>query len=214
MVKSNNLGSFADPIIWSDNYDENGKLRSRLQYIDNKLDKEKDAFYIPIACIGPTCSCLCFIALLFTSALGIVYFAPRPGLYGESCEHRSCTRGLNLKCINNVCDCVTEKFYRIGCVDKYIYMQQCHSNYKNCVDNQGLSCQDGVCKCNNTQYWSGTSCLSKNTYNHICTNDVQCRTDLLLYCDKVKSSCLCPQNRYISKNYIKSCFKNFENFYF
>jgi hypothetical protein len=135
------------------------------------------------------------IATILISAIAIVYFAPRPGLYQESCEKRSCLKELNLKCLDGLCQCADDYYYEYKCNLKKTYMEKCQS-ISNCKNNTNLVCRDGVCKCYNYQYWNGKLCSNSSSYNQKCTNSSQCDADSILYCDSKQAKCLCETTRY------------------
>ena len=58
-----------------------------------------------------------------------------------------------------------------------------------------LSCQNSMCECSSTQFWSTSSstCVNHYTYNSgICTADNQCTSNTNLICRKSGTSCNCP----------------------
>ena len=128
--------------------------------------------------------------LLLIAALAGVYFAPRKALFQESCAIRSCLNSLNLKCINNTCTCLGGYIYTNKCILKSKYLEKCHSTTY-CEDNKNMICLDGVCKCADSNYWTGSTCSMKSTYTQGCSSDNQCLTSQMLFCDAKTKTCLC-----------------------
>ena len=137
-----------------------------------------------------TCA-LIFLTLI--AALAIVYLAPRNALYQESCSRRSCVKNLSLKCINETCICETGYIYIGKCILKRGYNEKCHLKII-CKDNTNMICKDGVCKCDDSKYWNGKSCVSKSTYNQTCSQDEHCLKDNMLYCDIKIGKCSCDNS--------------------
>ena len=56
----------------------------------------------------------------------------------------------------------------------------------------------GLCQCNSTNFWDGTSCVPPYTYNNqTCTNSSQCASPLV--CNLNETSCNCPDTVPINK---------------
>ena len=90
----------------------------------------------------------------------------------------------------------------------------------------GTSCIESICQCNSTiQYWDGSACTSKKTYQGSCTNVSasgclstneceQCSQVSGLICNSTTSTCLCSSTYYYDtvslkcvtpKAYYESC---------
>ena len=127
---------------------------------------------------------------MLIAALVAVYFAPRAGLYQESCATRSCLKILNLKCINGTCLCDSDYVYIDKCVLKKNYFEKCHLTSA-CRDNKNMVCLNGVCSCDEKSYWTGTLCFPKSTYQQASTNNNQCLSSQYLYSDTKLKKCIC-----------------------
>ena len=175
----------------------NNRLNCVVQYtksvpVVNVYVVSVEKWKIGVAVIGFAFCLTCLLA-----AILIVVYAQMPGLYMESCKGRSCTSGLNLKCVNNTCVCTSNEFYSKSCEKKKTYSEHC-SLLLPCEDGKSLLCRDGVCKCNSTSYWKSTSCTPKKGYKQDCSNTSQCLNDLLmLTCDSISKKCLCNSARYL-----------------
>ena len=186
-----------------ENYGSNGKLKSvlRLLYKDN-VDSKK--FLIRRGAIILGIISFCIIGITLIALLAAVCFGPRKGLYQENCSRRSCINNFNLKCINSTCNCDTGYIYIDKCTLKKKYLESCHST-SYCGDNKNLICLDGVCKCNDAiQYWTGSTCSSKSTYQQVCYSNNQCLTSQMLYCNISTLLCLCDTSTRFW--YQSSCF--------
>ena len=157
--------------IIQQNFKKDGQLKSVYTVTRNDSGQEnlsnksvkipKLSFYIAAA--------VSIIILMLLIGVTIVYSAPRPGLYKESCDKKSCLADHNLKCMNKTCKCEDNYFYTTKCIIKKSYMEKCHlTSY--CFNNLNMSCLDGVCKCNDMKYWSGSTCVNKKTINQSCQN--------------------------------------------
>jgi hypothetical protein len=189
-------------VTFLENYRANGELRSVLKLIyyddvDNKKCFIRRGLLI-LSMIG-----FCIIGIILIALIAAVCFASRKALYQENCATRSCVSNLNLKCINNTCNCDSGYLYIDKCTLKKKYLENCHlTSY--CEDNMNLVCLDGVCKCNDaTNYWTGSTCVSKKTYQQVCHSNNQCLTLQMFYCDTSTSLCLCDSSRYWDQS---SCF--------
>ena len=134
-------------------------------------------------------------AALFTilaAAIAVVYNAPPPALYKESCDKRSCQKSLNMKCINGSCQCTSEQYFTNKCESKRENMEFCWKDYQ-CKDY--LRCRDGKCQCASDYYDSKGKCIQRKTYGQSCNGD-QCLTSSMLYCDTITDKCICPLNRF------------------
>ena len=183
------------PKIVFRNFDDTGKLRSIIQYIDkNKEENLSKSTMLPFWCIGTFCY-LCSAILIILGASLYLVLTGRSGLYGESCVNRSCLKVLNMKCINGTCSCLSNQYYMKGCNMKKNYLEQCLPYINTCLDNQNLTCLDGVCKCRNTSYWNGFKCVSNAGYSETCSSNNQCLLGPQMICDSSRTSCLCDTNR-------------------
>ena len=176
-----------EPIVYYKNYDENGELKSVVQYIDKDL--KHDECLVPKWLIGLWCIGCLFVSILLAASL-ILFFSPRKAFYQENCEKRACLKDLNLKCINKTCLCESGYIYIDKCILKKNYQEKCHITTI-CKDNTNMLCMDGVCKCGQESYWNGTMCKIKSTFNQACTTDSQCLISQLLYCDLTQKRCTC-----------------------
>jgi hypothetical protein len=111
------------------------------------------------------------ITIIFLAALITVMGAKNAAVYGESCSDRSCTKNLNLKCIDKICNCSSNEYYSNKCLPKKTYLKKCNEGMSMCLDNISLICTDGTCKCLNTQYWNGSKCVSRLNYKEKCNGD-------------------------------------------
>ena len=84
------------------------------------------------------------------------------------------------------------------CIQKKTYGEKCTMDAY-CKDKLNLLCWNGVCSCNETQYWTGVTCANKAYYLKSCSNSV-CLDNLMLYCKQDTKICVCPSTRY---NFIK-----------
>jgi hypothetical protein len=175
------------PVIFYVNFDENNKLKSIIQYIEN-IEKH-DKCLVPKWLVGLGCIGSAFITILLAASL-LLFFSPKHSLYQESCEKKSCFKDLNLKCINKTCLCETGYIYIDKCILKKNYIEKCHITAV-CKDETEMICLDGVCKCAPESYWNGTMCQVKSTYNQVCTKESHCLTSQFLYCDLTQKKCSC-----------------------
>lgn len=135
------------------------------------------------------------IVIIVTAAIFVVYLAPRPAFYSESCSGRSCFKGLGLKCINKICQCESsDYYYSKKCLLKQELNAQCSSSTL-CENIKSLSCIDGVCQCDKNTYSNGQQCLNKSTYNGMCLTGSQCLSDTMLYCNTNYRLCFCSGDR-------------------
>ena len=176
-----------------ENYLWNGDLKSLVILTDKKSKK----YLMPKWAVVLSSLACCFILISLGAALFAVYYAQRPALYLENCEKRSCIKGFNLKCINNTCLCDTGYIYIDKCSLKKDYTEKCHKT-SYCKDNKNMICKNGVCECDSVNYWNGSMCASKSTYQQPCSVDKVCFTGQMLYCDTITKTCLCDNfTRYI-----------------
>lgn len=133
---------------------------------------------------------LLVVVFLLISFL-IMKLLPTAALYNQSCTGRSCNDKYNLKCINTICQCSEDEYYRKECVSRKSYLQKC---YNNCLDSLNLLCSNGICNCGSTRYWNGNICAPKKSYGEICTTNNQCSDNLMLICNS--NICLCAPSRY------------------
>jgi hypothetical protein len=183
------------PIILFESFDQNGELKSVIQYV-NRKDETSKYCLIPKWCMGLASLFCAFILLILFSAIFIVSTASRPGLYKESCVGRSCVKDFGLVCKNYTCDCPTGYLYIDKCTYKKTFLEKCNGN-QYCLDNTNLVCLDGVCKCNTTQYWNNKICTNVLTYGISCKTDIQCNSMLNLYCDLKYGICGCDSSRLV-----------------
>jgi hypothetical protein len=174
--------------IYRFNYDSDGKLYSIWQIlIKNRLRKFEWL-------VGLFIFYLFGITITLLSGIIALESVPIPGLYTETCNGRSCTKGLGLKCIDGICQCPADQYYTKGCIDKKSNMETCNNKTSNCKDNTGLTCRDGVCKCDYFYYWNGDMCKLGKNLSESCTSDNQCLTNLMLNCDQNEKKCRCDGN--------------------
>ena len=59
----------------------------------------------------------------------------------------------------------------------------------------GCSCPNTLgaskCDCNQTQYWTGSKCTDRVTYNAACNNTYQCLANIGLTCSTGTNKCAC-----------------------
>jgi hypothetical protein len=88
--------------VYRFNYDSDGKLYSIWQIlIKNRLRKFEWL-------VGLFIFYLFGITITLLSGIIALESVPKPGLYTESCNGRSCTKVLGLKCIDSICQCPAE----------------------------------------------------------------------------------------------------------
>lgn len=142
---------------------------------------------------------LLLLAILIASIV-IVTTSRKPGLHMEDCIKRSCNTALNLKCIENKCQCESNEYYITKCTEKVGYQKKCQLSLQ-CFDE--LECIGGNCTCNETTYWTGSKCVKRKLLKDACNGD-QCLTSSFLYCDAKIKVCVCDLNtRYIFKTLLK-----------
>lgn len=171
---------------------DNGKLKSKIYIFRDTLKSPLGYISMPqwaLVIIGLT---LALLIGILVAAVDILVYAKSPGLYLESCDKRSCKSGLNLKCINKLCTCLSDQYYAASCMNKKDYLQNCLATYQ-CKEST-LICWDGLCVCNITSYWNGQSCYKRRTYREICSGD-QCLTTSMLYCNTTIGICTCSTDR-------------------
>lgn len=183
-IKRSVISSFSKP---------NGELRS-VYFLVEHIGSKGNYWRIPkwamwLGGIGAA-----FILLLIITSQVVVYFAPRPGLYNETCAARSCFTQLKLKCINKICDCLPNNYYASECVPKKSYSENCNHDYQ-CRDNTNMSCLNGVCACDSNYYFNGVSCVVKSTLKGACTSDSMCLPNKMLICHPTKKVCYCNSAR-------------------
>jgi hypothetical protein len=191
----NNTQQNAGPTLFQENYATNGTTKSIIQFVNPIEIIPSGIILVPIWLLVLSVLSIIAISIIFSGAI-FVYTTPRPGHYSESCQSRSCFKGLNLKCIDNICTCSTDQYYAKGCHNKKSYLGNCPGNSTFCLNNTDLICKDGVCKCSLEEYWDGSQCLAQKTYGSLCSQDSNCKTDLLLSCDSRRRTCLCKDDRY------------------
>lgn len=186
-------------LIAKEVYDERSILEYGVRYqIDNPIIEKQSSnckSKIPIHKAAMGIIILTAIFIIFTTSIGVVSLAPRPGLFNEDCRARSCTKGLHMKCINNTCKCQFNQYYSNGCLNRKNYSEKCSSSLNNCLENINLTCIDGYCKCNDEQYWNGNGCVDKLSQNERCSNNNECLKNTFLNCYRSTKTCNCPSNR-------------------
>lgn len=178
---------------------QSGKLKAIYQWIEPIEPKSKRFRSIKMPIGAPIVLSLLYILVLLVivGALITTFFIPRPAFYKEDCSKRPCLKTLNMTCIKGQCLCTNDQFYMKKCKAKLNYSEKCYGNSNYCIDNVGLRCTDGACKCDeNLSYWNGTICANKQTYAGSCYNDSNCLTNKLLICNLNLKQCLCEVNRY------------------
>ena len=175
------------------NHERSGKLKSVIKYTVPK--EETTGFYfIPKWALGLVGLFYVFVLIVLFASIFVVYNAPRPGLYQESCTGRSCIKNLGLVCANSTCECPNGYVYIYNCTLKKAYAEKCNGNYY-CQDNKNSFCLNGACSCNSTQYWDNKSCSSFLSYGKSCKIDSQCDNSLKLVCDTMYGMCACSSAR-------------------
>lgn len=132
------------------------------------------------------------LGIVLLTAIIVVFNAPRAGQYLESCDGRSCQSGLNLKCIDKVCKCESNKYYEKSCVSKKFYGERCSYSYE-CLEDKGLNCFNGKCQCGKLKYWSNGFCRNRYSYGEFCEDD-QCLSAVMLSC--IDDVCQCDETRF------------------
>lgn len=185
-----------EPIIWIENYRLDGQLQSVYQYINKATEKRKSYIaYLPSKwkCISAL-FCI-FMGISLIVALVIFIFAPRLGLFHESCQFRPCMPGLSLKCINGICQCPNGYYYLKGCKPNKEYLEICSSNNTSCKEKTNLLCINGICQCMKSQYWNGEQCVSQKLNGESCKNIDECLSESMLYCNTKTGKCACKSDR-------------------
>lgn len=134
---------------------------------------------------------LMLLSLILVAALVIVYYAPRPSNYLESCDKKSCNKDLNMKCINSICCCTNDQYFTNKCLNKQSYMGICDKD-EHCKDY--LECRDGMCQCGIDYYLSKDKCYKRKSYQETCAGD-QCLTSIMLTCNSKITKCDCNSTR-------------------
>ena len=176
-----------------ESHDAAGRLQSVIKY---KIPQEEtEGFYfIPKWAIFLGGLFYVFVLTMLLAAIFVVYNAPRPGLYQESCVGRSCIKNFGLVCLNSTCSCPSGYLYIDKCIFKKTYEEQCNGNTY-CQDKKNLVCLNGVCSCNSSQYWNNNTCSNFLSYGKSCKKDSQCDSSLKFICDTMHGSCACPSSR-------------------
>ena len=176
-----------------ESYDSNGQLQSVIKYtIPN--EETSGYFFIPKWLIALAVLFYVFVLTCLFAAIFVVYLAPRPGLYQESCAGRSCVKNFNLVCLNNTCTCPNGYVYIDKCTLKKTYSEQCNSN-NYCQVKKNLVCLNGVCSCNSKQYWTGNTCPNLGYYASSCNSNSNCDDSIKLVCDTTRGKCGCLSTR-------------------
>jgi hypothetical protein len=182
-----------DSFKFYESYDINGQVQSVIKYT---IPKEETAgyFFIPKWAIGLGALFYIFVLTCLFAAIFVVYNAPRPGLYQESCAGRSCVKNFGLVCVNSTCTCPIGYLYIDKCTVKKTYREQCNNN-NYCKDNTNLVCLNGICDCSSKQYWNNKSCSNLGSFAASCKFDSQCDDNLKLICDTTYYACGCSNTR-------------------
>lgn len=177
----------------------NSRSSSLLRII---CDEIYEAFFSPHQVTLSMHSLVYFYILFFTmlAVTGIaVFFAIttyQPHYYDKGCNCH-CSDDCNFNFNENKCgSCSSEEndeHYSFN--KKKDFLERCNGQTSNCRDNTNLICLDGICKCNQTNYWDGEQCVFKKSYRQRCYSDDECSLELMLHCDKRKNRCLCRHNR-------------------
>ena len=106
-------------------------------------------------------------------------------------EGTICT-GTPLRCL-----CSSSQYFRFTTskCENLLSINATCSQVDACNSNVGLSCQNALCKCNSSQFWSTASFSCIDYFNYgfgTCTADNQCLSNLT--CRISGSSCLCPNS--------------------
>ena len=185
------MSNFKELIFEKEHYD--GYLISRILIWKNIIKPAKSGADIPIWGIVVTSLGYTALITILIASYVIVYTAPRPSQYLESCYKKSCVNGLNLKCINNTCQCKEHQYYNLGCVDQQSYLGKCALAYQ-CLADTKLICNEGMCKCEDTFYWNGVDCFARKNYNQTCNGD-QCLSINMIFCNMTSTKCECDADR-------------------
>ena len=179
-----------------ENYRNDGRVRSKVTTVEydplkdvGKCDKFVPRWLVIVSLIG-----FSLVAFIFVTTIVMTLTIPRPSLYSESCDRRSCLNDLNLSCINKTCLCLESQFYSNKCEEKRGHLHHCRSTYQ-CKENTNMTCRDGLCKCSNIYYWNSRQCVERKAYLDRCSVDDECRIDLMLVCDTSTGTCGCPITR-------------------
>jgi hypothetical protein len=132
------------------------------------------------------------LSAILGASIHLGFFSKPPASYGENCQGRSCFSNINLKCINNTCQCLKNEYYSDKCIKKGINMETCNRMYQ-CETEKGLICLNGKCQCNSTHYWKDKLCMAKKSFGENCGSE-KCSDDLMLVCDS-NGICSCSEER-------------------
>ncbi len=194
LVRRNMTNKVIDnSVTLSQKYDKSGEIQSAIKFTVPK-EVTTGFYFIPKWAIGLVGIFSVFVLTVLFAAIFVVYNAPRPGLYQESCAGRSCIKNFGLVCANSTCQCPNGYLYIYNCTLKKAYAEKCNGN-NYCHDNKNLLCLNGVCSCNSTQYWNNISCSNLVSYGKSCKIDSQCDNNLKLVCDTIHGICACSSAR-------------------
>lgn len=163
---------------------EKSKAAKNLELYSNGLvEVPRWAVYFSI-------SVLIFLIVFFSIALFTMSRIKPDAIFGQSCADRSCSKKLNLRCIDKICQCEPPKFYTNKCNDLSKYGQACISR-DNCDPSQDMICLGSICSCAPTKYWNPilNKCVDRLTHGQICTGD-QCKIRVNLICSSAMT-CQC-----------------------
>jgi hypothetical protein len=133
---------------------------------------------------------------MFIVALILALNPLRDAVLNQSCTHTQCSTALNLKCINDVCQCYTTEYFTDKCKTLSTYSEPCFVA-SNCFQTYGLICSLGTCTCSSVEFWNGTWCVPRYTYDVTCSGD-QCLPNRLLSC--LANKCDCPRTNKLQEN--------------
>ena len=105
----------------------------------------------------------------------------------------------NMTCTGGLCACPTTTYYNtsvLACLDQTLNNTVCSLNIS-CRGDLGLSCQNGLCRCDaKIQYWdpARARCSAYLTYGSKkkCSADYECEPTTICNLDPVNNVCNCP----------------------
>ena len=179
--------------IWEKD-SSNDDLISKISIFKTVQENSKFSVLVPKWLVWLMLFGLLTLFTILLAALLMALFSRKPGLYLEDCKFRSCAPNLNLKCIDQICNCTENQYFLKGCHEKKDHLKLCQLQMQ-CKSN--LMCRGGACNCNESDYWNGNMCVARHSYNEMCLSE-QCLESSFLFCSSSSNVCLCPQNRFIS----------------
>jgi hypothetical protein len=169
----------------------NGVVQSKI-LIFKRITKIQGAYNNLIAVI--LLLALFFLIIITTAAILLAFYSRLPGHLNEDCIMRSCNTKLGLKCIDRICQCPADHYYKNKCYTLKGYNEYCKKENECKKD---LICFNGKCVCEQIRYWTGIKCDLKSSYGESCDRK-KCNEHLMLTCDPSLRMCTCNSSRFWS----------------